>query len=100
MASAFITEYSEMATEPSGETIPVGGKIVDTQEVSFTVSAQSLAFKNKTRFVRVVTDAKAHIAFGTGNPTATVSDPFVPSNTPEYFGVKKGSKIAFYDGSS
>lgn len=100
MASAFITEYSEIAEQPSGKDVPVGGRIVDTQEVIFTTNQESVAFASHTRFVRVVTDAKAHLKFGSGNPVATASDPFVPSNTPEYFGVDGGSKIAFYDGSS
>ena len=100
MANAFIIEYSEMATEPSGETVPVGGKILETQTVVYTTSVASLVFNARTRFVRIISDAKAHIVFAVGNPIATVTDPFVPSNTPEYFGVAKSSRIAFYDGTS
>ncbi len=98
-ASCFISEYATMARDADSNDIPVASTTLTTQIVSYTTTTQSAAFTATVRYIRVVCDAKAHFVIG-ANPTATSSSPYVPADTPEYFGVTNVVKIAFYDGSS
>ena len=103
-ATCKISEYVVIVTDPEGRWVPVAEEpALTTQTVTYTTSTQSAAFNAspRTRFVRIVCDAKAHLVFGT-NPTATANSPYVAADTPEYFGLALGGtwKVAFYDGSS
>jgi hypothetical protein len=95
MASLYITEYQRMATDGVGRQTPVGYEpALATQKVTISgVSAQSAAFNTKTTFVRLHTDAICSIVFGS-NPTAAVTDPRMPLDAVEYFGVIGGQKVA------
>ncbi len=64
------------------QTVTIGGS-----------SAQSAAFNADTNFVRLCSDSVCSIAVGP-NPTATVANLRLPANTPEYFQVVAGQKIA------
>ena len=100
MATAKISEYREMVTDVSGKTVLVASEpAVAVQSVAFTTSSASAAFNAKTKFIRVVCDAKAHFEVS-GSPAPTANSPYFPANTPEYLGVSRDLKIAFYDGSS
>ena len=100
MANAYISEYKEMPIDASGDTVPVASEpSVATQIVTFNTTSASDAFNTKTKYIRVVADAKAHFKVSKA-PVAVNGSPFIPANTPEYFGVRQGHKIAFYDGSS
>ena len=101
-ATCKISEYSHLVGDSSGSTVPVAREpAVTTQTVTYTTSAQSAVLNAQTRFVRIVCDAKAHFVFAV-SPTATANDPYLSSDTPEYFGVfPLGTyRIAFYDGTS
>ena len=101
-ATCKISEYAVLATDSQNTTVPVAVEPAPvTQNITYTTSTQSTAFASTTRFIRIVCDAKAHFSFG-ANPTATASSPYLPADTPEYFGIRQtGSlEVAFYDGSS
>lgn len=100
MATLQVTELSGMAIKSGQvlEAIPQGA-IQATQTVTYTASAQSAAFNTNTTAIRVCGAAAAHVAFGS-NPTATVNDTLIPANTPTFFLVTAGQKIAAYDGTT
>lgn len=92
MALLYISEYAEEGHFPSS--VSVGAEpSTDQTPVTLTgSSAQSSAFKNNTRLVRLANDSSSAIcvAFGT-NPTATVSvSKRMAANQTEYFAVPLG----------
>lgn len=100
MAIAFISEYTELREDATGLELPVPREPpVAVQAVTYTTSAQSAQFNARTRYVRIIADAKAHFSFG-GSPVATANDPYLPVDSAEYFGVNGFDRVAFYDGSS
>lgn len=102
MGTLNITEYERLHQDEAGNVMPVGrcdGSETHQTNVSFTTSAQSAAFGATSRYIRVVADIDAYLAWDS-NPTATVNSTRVPAGTVEYFGVVPGQKVAAYDGSS
>ncbi len=99
MAGCLITEFRGQGREDSGKDIPVAGREVTTQAVTYTSSTQSAAFNGATRMVRIIADAAVFLVFG-ANPTATATAIKVPANTVEYFSVTPGEKVACYDGTT
>jgi len=102
MATAYIREYRFICRDEGGNVIQAGLEDGYTtgQTVSYTTSTQSAAFQDTTRFVRISCDAEAFLDFGP-NPTAATTDGVnVQLDTPEFFGVQPGQKVAVYDGSS
>lgn len=101
-ASCKIAEYANLAVDEGGRVVPVALEpSLAVQSVTYTTNVASSAFNARTRFIRVICDAKAHFEFGTA-PTATATDPYIATDSAEYFAVpRNGSyKVAFYDGSS
>ena len=99
-ANCVISEYANLVVDSSGRTVPVAAEpALRTQLVAYTTSTASLAFTSATKFIRIICDAKAHFKIS-GSPAAAVSSPWLPSDTPEYFGVRRNLKAAFYDGTS
>jgi len=70
-----------------------------TQSVTYTSSTQSTAFDEATRLVRIVADAAVYLAFG-ANPTADATGIKLAADSPEYFEVNPGDKVACYDGTT
>ncbi len=98
MANAFIAEYKEMVKDESGDNVAVPAEPrIAQQTVSFTTTNASLKFNDETKFIRVIVDAKAHYHVS-ASPVATTSQPYMPADLPEYFGVRKNMKIAFVTG--
>lgn len=100
MANAYIREYRYLCGDDNGKIIQAGHEDGYTagQTFAFTSSTQSAAFQSTTRFVRITADAEAFLDFGT-NPTAAATDGIqIQADTPEFFGVVPGQKVAFYDG--
>jgi len=97
MAKVYIEEYKEMAKIQSSKAdlaAPQEPSIVEQTPVAIGVgSAQSAAFNEQTRFVRIHTDAICSIKFG-DNPTATADSKRLAANATEYFGVVPGQKVA------
>lgn len=105
MAYAYIEEFAELAKDSEGNVISAGEQEPETrQRITFSTSAQSAGFQKTTKFVRIIVDTKAHYRFGV-NPTAVATDPYLPADAAEYFGVGEfvsgGTlEVAFYDGTS
>lgn len=100
MANAYITEFQHLAQDDKGTTIPVAPYPPEAaQRVVYTTSTQSAAFSGKTKFIRVICDAPGHFGIS-GNPTAIATDAYMAQDVVEYFSVRPGDKIAFYDGTS
>ena len=100
MPTAKISEYEEMPIDTSGDSVPIPKEpAIAVQNITFTTNTVSAAFNSKTKFIRVVADAKAHYDIG-ATAAATVASPYLPADRPELFGVRQGQKIAFYDGAS
>lgn len=105
--TCLIVEYRQIATDSRGTAlqVPLEPRVA-VQSIAFTTPAASAAFNASTYFVRIVCDAKAYFRFSTAGTNAAVSDPFMPANTPEYFGVMPATspsltlKVSFYDGTS
>lgn len=100
MATLHITEFESLPVDGNGNVLHIAKMPAHTQPiVSYTTSTQSAAFSARTRFIRVIASAAAHLEFG-DNPKAVVGDMWIPASTPEFFAVKGGHKLAAYDGSS
>ncbi len=100
MANLYITEFQRLPKDAQGNVVPVARMApVVEQKIAFTTAAASAAFGTKTKFVRLIADAKAHIEFG-GGPTATAANTYIPADVAEYFAVLTGQKVSAYDGSS
>jgi len=95
MATLYITEFQYMENANDIGGVPQIARLPGTtQVVTFTTSSvQSNAFAETTRFVRIISDAPAAIAYGS-NPTATTSSMKISANVAEYFGVTRGQKLA------
>lgn len=102
MATMYIREYTHICRDKNGNIIQAGLEDGNAtgQTVTYTTSAQSAVFQDDTWLVRISCDAEAFLDFG-ANPTATAADGVnVQADTPEFFGVHPGQKVAAYDGSS
>lgn len=102
-ATCKISEYRTLARDANQQVTTFGQEpAITTQEVTFTTSAQSAAFNEQTSIIRVVCDAKAHFVISIAGTNAVVTSPFIPADSPEYFGVQLGRDdiIDFYDGIS
>ena len=101
MAELHITEFELNSADISGESLWIGNmsQVVAQQVVTFTTTTQSVAFNKRTSFIRAYADAKAHLKFSP-DPFATDQNTPIAPNSPEYFGVSPGDKIAAYDGTS
>ena len=100
-ATCKISEYRTLGVGADGRTVPVAQEPApNEQSVTYTTSTASATFKAATKFIRVVCDAKAHFKVSRSGTAATATSPYLPADTPEYFGVRRNLKISFYDGSS
>lgn len=95
MALIDITEYSELAVTGAGFKVMAGQEpSLKNQQVSIGgTSAQSTAFGDTTRFVRIHTDSACRVAIGT-NPTASSTSMRIGAGGTEYLGVMPGLKLA------
>ena len=102
MAELHITEFELNSIAPDGESLWIGNlsQIVTQQVVTFASSTQSNAFNKRTSFVRLYADQKAFLKIDADNPVAKVEHTPIAPNSPEYFGVSPGDKLAVYDGTS
>jgi hypothetical protein len=100
MATMYIREYNYICRDIGGNAIQAGLEDGNRtgQAVTFTTSTQSAAFQSDTVMVRISCDAEAFLNFG-ANPTATAANAVnVQADTPEFFGVVPGQKVAAYNG--
>lgn len=99
MAKLHITELTEIPLAPDGTPLWIAdmSRIVVEQVVVYSANAVSQAFDASTRFVRLFSDAKVFLHFA-GSPVATNQNIPMAADSPEYFAVSPGSKVAAYDG--
>lgn len=64
-----------------------------TVSVSSSSAATANALNRNTVVVRLVSTTNCFIRIGTGTPTATVADVFLPAFTPEYFRVSGNNTL-------
>ncbi len=95
MAILDITEYQELTAAGRGHLVPAGQEpaLVNQQVVIGGTSAQSAAFSDTTRFVRLHADVACRVAIG-ANPTAASTSMRIGAGGTEYLGVRPGLKIA------
>jgi hypothetical protein len=99
MSVIHITEFSGSGAEISGVRVPIAMlPAVTVQEITISgASAQSAAFNAETRMIRISADAACRIRVG-ASPTAVATDLRVGADSPEYFGVLPGQKLAAITG--
>ena len=95
MAILDITEYDELAQAGRGHLVMAGQEPKKlNQQVSIGASsAQSAAFTDTTRFVRIHAESACRIEVGS-NPTASSASMRIGAGGTEYLGVLPGLKIA------
>lgn len=95
MATLFVSEYGSVGLTLNGGNVAAGKEPrLAAQSVAVGVaSAQSDAFQDNTRFIRVHTDVACYYKIGS-NPTAVATEGRLAANQTEYFGVNGGDKIA------
>ena len=107
MANLYIRYYKRMGRDEQGEMVPVGEEPAEGgQKVTYSSANSSGVFPNYVRFIRMVADADAYIAFG-ASPIATANESLkLEADVAEYFALNPVSiragtlKLSVYDGSS
>ena len=100
MANLYIAEFQKLEKDAKGNIMPIAIMApVTEQKIEYTTAVSSSAFHAKTKFIRVIADAVAHLEFG-GDPVATADNSYIPADVAEYFSVIAGQKVAVYDGST
>lgn len=103
MATLYVTEYPSLtadATAGGGVLLPKGPALAHQAIAISGVSAQSAAFSNNTRIIRVATDAVCAVEIGGTGPVAIVAagglgSQRMPANgPPEFYAVNPGDKLA------
>jgi hypothetical protein len=95
MAILDVTEYNELTQAGRGHLVMAGQEpcTLNQQVVVGASSAQSLAFADTTRFIRIHSDVACRVAIG-ANPTASTASMRMGAGGTEYLGVLPGLKIA------
>lgn len=94
MATLWIREYSTVPAALGGASLQVAQEPgVDQTPLSFTTTQQSAAFAADTKYIEIYGSAAFHYVIG-ANPSATTGAMKVPVDTPKFFGVAAGQKIA------
>lgn len=108
-ATCKVSEYENMTIDASGRPVPVALEpALFTQTVTYTTSTElTNDFDERTRFVLIVCDAKAHFKFSTDGTNATANDFYVGADTEISRGITRVGlgqtqtlNVEFYDGSS
>lgn len=92
MAVLYVAEYAELPVGPAGRVgqMPMEPPVAEQTVAIAGVSAASLAFNTKTRFVRLHTDAICSVVFGAA-PVATAVNGRLAANQTEYRAVPPGA---------
>lgn len=92
MAVLYITEYADAAHGASTDSITATAEPANAEQTVAIAagSAQSAAFKNNTRLVRLNADVACSVEFGT-NPTATATTARLSAGIDRIVGVPMGA---------
>lgn len=95
MSTLYITEFSGIQQDLRGHNpqIAVMPPVTEQTVAIGAASAQSSAFNNLTTMVRIESDVTCSVLFGS-DPTATAVKMRIAADSPEYFMVKTGHKVA------
>lgn len=94
MTTLYIAEFSSLLNNViSGVDAALMPPLAEQTLTNTGSSAQSAAFNQATRIIRVHTDSICSIKVGP-NPTATTSNIRLAVNQTEYFSVSPGDKLA------
>lgn len=95
MGTLYVTEYAALSGNDNGGVAQIAkAPGVAGQTVTISGShAESAAFNDATRFIRVHTDAICSIAISAA-PVATTTMKRMAADQTEYFGVTRGHKIS------
>ena len=96
MATLYITEFHNQVVDSNGRPLTGRGQLPAVAEQTVAIGAGSVvsaAFNSQTTFIRVCSDAVCSIVAGAA-PTATPNNMRLPANSPDYFAVKAGQKLA------
>jgi hypothetical protein len=95
MAVLYISEYSDMRLSYGQLAIqaPFEPSLAEQHVAIGGTSTPSSAFNDKTKFVRLHTDAICSVKFGT-SPTAVTTEKRMAAGQTEFFGVRPGDKVA------
>lgn len=105
MARAVVEEYQELARDMMGNVMLVPGRLITSQDVTYTSStATANAFNKLTSYVFIQTEATmAWVKFG-ASPTADAADgnQLIPAGGGRFFKVdpNQSLKVALYDGAT
>lgn len=95
-ADCYVAEYETTLRVPE---VPVAVEPrLAMQTVLIGGAAQSSVFNNRTRFLAIKCETKAHFRIGQ-NPTATTSDFYLAADEVYHVGVSSGQRISFIAGS-
>lgn len=98
MSTVSVTQFSAIGSVSNGSLMCPQVPFIATEDINTsTTSAQSTAFDSQTRFVRILSDANVRVRFGV-NPTATATDMPIRADSPEYFAVTSGLRLAAIEG--
>lgn len=98
MGTLYIQEYTSTGRDANGKELPFPAEPPVARQTVTTsaTAAQSSAFNAATKFVRIVGSGAVALEFGP-DPTAVVTDTWVPATTPEFFSVRGGDKLSVID---
>jgi hypothetical protein len=94
-ADCKITEYSDVVNVNIPAAFENGD--VTRQTISHTTATDSEQFQSTTRFIRVICDGKSFFVISADGTDPTDASPYLPADTPEYFGVRPLYIISFCD---
>lgn len=93
----YVSEYTQLGYVGNSPTqliqAPAGPPLVEQHIQVGSNSVASAPFSSKTKFIRVVTDTTANLAFGTA-PVAVTNAHLLPANAVVFYAVAPGSSIA------
>jgi len=94
MATLHVETYQRLAQEGGGLHSPIPDDPLDEDQVTIQGSSTSSSAVDKSaKFVCLTGDAACHIAIG-ASPTATTSKRYLPANTPRFYRIRGGEKVA------
>ena len=97
MSTIYISEYARLGGDEDGDRSDYlfDDGTTTHQKATYTGTAgASAAFQDDTRFVRIVCDASAWLAFGAAPTAVTTTGVYVAANTAYIFAVKPGQKVS------
>ena len=92
MATLYVTEFADVSAT-QGVTIAKQPAVAEQTVAIAAGSAQSSAFNQRTRYVRLTADSIYSVVIN-ANPTAAATNMRLAAGTVEYFDVPQGAKVA------